>query len=690
MGSHRRLGHRQRADPGSAPATLTLNGTATSAGTITLTHTGTNPGGITSLIVGGGHTLTSTGSIVVNGTGGSQVLEGAIVNAGSFTQTSTSLQFEHTGSSFANQGSFSVASGASFGVDATTAFTNGTGGSITNKGTFKSAGSLTQGNGTESTNPIEVEGGSIDFNGTGSPAAYTVEPGDTSATAEGSIPAGVDLTVNGADPGASPATLTLNGTTTSAGTITLTHTGTNPNGVSSLVVGTGHTLTSSGSIVVNGTGGNQALEGAIVNDGTFTQTSTALQLEAKGSSFVNDGSLSVASGTSFGVDATTTFTNGDGHASGVVSLKNTGTFSDAGTFDEGSGTISGNDPTVTGSLNYEAGAGAGAIEAPPNSTVSLSGNISSGQTLLISGLDACSGRYAAKVSTAGSFSNAGTIDLRYTGTCTGGTPTLTLPSGDTLTNTGNVLVEGVTKTTTTTVLNGSLTNEGTVNVENGTLVYGSTGATWDNKGSLEIQAGTVPGTVSIGAKAAFTNGTGGSITNKGTFKSAGSLTQGNGTESTNPIEVEGGSIDFNGTGSPAAYTVQPGDTSATAEGSIPAGVDLTVNGADPGASPATLTLNGTTTSAGTITLTHTGTNPNGVSSLVVGTGHTLTSSGSIVVNGTGQPGPRRRHRQRRDLHSDEHGAPVGGEGVLVPERRIALGGFGGELRGRRHHHLHQR
>ena len=170
----------------------------------------------------------------------------------------------------------------------------------------------------------------------------------------------------------------------------------------------------------------------------------------------------MASGASFGVDATTTFTNGDGHASGAVSLKNTGTFSDAGTFDEGSGTISGNDPTVTGSLNYEAGAGAGAIEAPPNSTVSLSGNISSGQTLLISGLDACSGGIPPR--SAPRQPHQFGDRLRYHGTCTYGTPQLTVPTSDSITNgpSGTIEMEGPrTRSGNVSRLVGNVVNDGT-------------------------------------------------------------------------------------------------------------------------------------------------------------------------------------------------------------------------------------
>ena len=407
---------------GAQNATLTVTGDVTSSGTVELSHTGSCGSGTTTLAVASGSTLTSSGTLQIDGTTGPFALTGAFIAGGTVSDQVGATQVEGTAASLDVTGAMTVAAGASFAVDAGTTFTDDTGGSVTDTGTITSSGALVQGNGTETGNAVQVDGGSLAFTGTGTPAAYTVMPG-AGATASGAIVAGVHLTVNAADncSGAQPATLTFTADTTSAGTVELGHTGACPNGPGEVAVAAGKTLTSSGTLLIDGTTGPEVLQGAFVNTGTVSALTGSTQLQGSGSSFVNDGSMTVAASASFGVDAGTSFTNGDANATGPVSLADNGTFADAGTLTEGGGTTSGNQPLATGSLAYT-GTGTSSIDVPPAATTALSGNLAAGQTLTVTGADLCGGASPGVANAAGSFTNDGTIELQHLGPAPPGRP----------------------------------------------------------------------------------------------------------------------------------------------------------------------------------------------------------------------------------------------------------------------------
>ena len=562
------------------------------------------------------------------------VLNGSLVNRGSVHVGAGTLAYGQGGAQWDNAGALTVDAGtpgATLTLGTGTTFTDDTGGSVTDTGTITSSGAIVQGNGTETGNAVQVDGGSLAFTGTGTPAAYTVMPG-AGATASGAIVAGVHLTVNAADncSGAQPATLTFTADTTSAGTVELGHTGACPNGPGEVAVAAGKTLTSSGTLLIDGTTGPEVLQGAFVNTGTVSALTGSTQLQGSGSSFVNDGSMTVAASASFGVDAGTSFTNGDANATGPVSLADNGTFADAGTLTEGGGTTSGNQPLATGSLAYT-GTGTSSIDVPPAATTALSGNLAAGQTLTVTGADLCGGASPGVANAAGSFTNDGTIQLQYAGTCLAGDPTLNLPAGDTLTNDpgATLVVQGAPNGGVRSSLSGSILNEGTLHVAAGTTDLGS-GSTLTNQGAIVVDAGATL-SLATGDELADPSGT---ITDSGAILTAGQVVQGQGVETGNPVTVAAGPLDLVGTGS-GAFEVPPSSTVALV-GPVRTGQTLVVNGNDScgGSQPTVVDAAGSFTNTGTIDLLHSGGCGGGAATLSFPAGSTLTNQGTVEFTGT--------------------------------------------------------
>jgi hypothetical protein len=175
-------------------------------------------GGSASVIPDGTATasVTNQGTINVSSSDSSygEVLawNGTLDNTGTINESSGTLTFQGQNYPmiFDNTGSFSVASGASFTMNAGdgSSFTNPAGGTFSNQGTsiLTTQGSLywAQTGGTETGNPIELEGGEglQDSAGTGA-FAYT---NCASGYLSGTIPAGQTISILG---GCSGTTLTL-------------------------------------------------------------------------------------------------------------------------------------------------------------------------------------------------------------------------------------------------------------------------------------------------------------------------------------------------------------------------------------------------------------------------------------------------------------------------------------------------
>ena len=184
---------------------------------------------------------------------------------------------------------------------------------------------------------------------------------------------------------------------------------------------------------------------------------------------------------------------------------------------------------VNGSTLRFGGTGAGAFlvydQGNTSPTVTLSGDLSAGQTLTVDGESNC-GVGTTTVAATGSFTNGGTISTADKAPGYGycpqnhGNVVFTLPAGDTLTNSGTLsllyngqkssVTEGVSQT-----VSGNLTNTGTINVgESGwpssNVVLN--GGTVVNEGAVNVDPGSI---VTTSSATGVTNAVGGLITNQG-------------------------------------------------------------------------------------------------------------------------------------------------------------------------------
>src|ERR1700733_8171101 len=159
-------------------------------------------------------------------------------------------------------------------------------------------------------------------------------------------------------------------------------------------------------------------------------------------------------------------------------------------FDQGAGTTSGSQPVILleATLNYT-GSGASTIRMRSYPS-HLSGNIASGQSLVIEG---CVGDgYPAIVGAVGSFSNEGSIALtsaKHGENDCGGNDgaTLNVENGGTLTNAGTITAEaGIGGARQ---IGGNLTNDRRVSLGAGTTLHVTGSYTEDSAGTLEAMIG---------------------------------------------------------------------------------------------------------------------------------------------------------------------------------------------------------
>lgn len=633
------------------PASATVSGDLTNAGTVTLEHLGTCSGGPATLSVSG--TLTNVAGGAVDATGctcGSYFLDGSLLNQGTVTVSEGALFYQQASSTLDNAGALSVSAGTTLTLGAATSLIEDSGGALANSGTVTGAGAITQGDGSTTGNAVVMTGGSIDFSGTGTPAAYFLAPG-ASATMSGHIVAGVTMTIAAADyctNSPRDAVMTVTGDSSSAGTIELTHAGNCRGGTAVLAAAPGSTLTSSGTLLLDGVsgsaGGLRLVAGDVVSTGSVYLEIGAAKLEGTGGSyaagdFVNDGQMTVAAGTSFGVLAGGTFTNGDGAAPGSAGIavsgsgSSAGTFASAGSFVEGSGTTSGEPLLAGGSLSYTGG-GASSVTIPPGENAAFTGSLSAGQTLTIFGADYCAGGYPATLDALTGFTDAGTIDLSYSPNCGGGKPSLVLPAGDTLTIATGGLLESTGTSGAPFGVTGSVLEAagGTIAVGAGTLGISNpgTGARFETDGTLTTAAGS---TLATGAGVQYVD-TGGSTDNGGSIVVQGQFVQAAGAISGNAVTVVHGPLDMTGPGA-GAFAVPPGSQNVSLVGPIAAGQQLTVTGQDNcnGSYPSSVDAAGSFTNAGTIVVSHVGSCGGGAVSLSFPASSTLTNDGTLDLSG---------------------------------------------------------
>ncbi len=645
---------------GAENATVTAASSFTSSGQIMLTHAGGCGGGTPTLAMTGGGTLSSSGTITMDpGTSdNNRYLQGSVTNTGTLAINAKTVI--NAAGTLDNEGSLTVASGESLGVSSGAGATvkNDTGGSISNASgtgyvyvdngnTFVQGAGTTNPSGVNPTSPaVYVHNSNLQYTGGGQSSIVLRGSGGLS----GSPAAGQALTIQATDfcSGAENATATASSSFTNAGQIMLTHTGACGGGTPSLVV-SGGTLSSSGTITMDpGTSdNNRYLQGSVTNTGTLAINAKTV-INAAGT-LDNEGSLTVASGESLGVSsgAGATVKNdtggsiSNGGSTGYVYLDN------GNTFVQGAGTTnpSGVNPTSpavyvhNSNLQYTGG---GQSSIVLRGSEGLSGDVGAKQALTIQATDFCSGAENATVTAASSFTSSGQIMLTHAGGCGGGTPTLAMTGGGTLSSSGTITMDPGTSDNNR-YLQGSVTNTGTLAINAKTVINAA--GTLDNEGSLTVASGESLG-VSSGAGATVKNDTGGSIDNGGstgyvyldngnTFVQGAGTTNPSGVNPTSPaVYVHNSNLQYTGGGQSSIVLRGSGGLS----GSPAAGQALTIQATDfcSGAENATATASSSFTNAGQIMLTHTGACGGGTPSLTLTGGGTLQNTGAISVSGSPQ------------------------------------------------------
>ena len=695
---------------GPGTTTLSATGSFSNAGTIAISQGGGCTSGSAVLSVPTDDTLTNSGTLAVAGApsgSGTQTLEGAFVNTGTIdigvsgkSGASTVLA---AGASLDNQGTLSVLSSAassnaktsSLTLDAATtgpsaepaaSLTNDTGGSLVDQGTVAVQGSFTQGAGSVATgsgdNAVQLENdSSLDVTGTGAGSFTVFDPVSASPTVDlsGNIAAGQILTVDAEDlcTGAGTTTLSATGSFSNAGTIAISQGGGCTSGSAVLSVPTDDTLTNSGTLAVAGApsgSGTQTLEGAFVNTGTIdigvSGKSGASTVLAAGASLDNQGTLSVLSSaassnaktSSLTLDAATTGPSAEPAASLTNdtggSLVDQGTVAVQGSFTQGAGSVATGSGDNAVQLENDSsldvtGTGAGSftvfdpVSASP--TVDLSGNIAAGQILTVDAEDLCTGAGTTTLSATGSFSNAGTIAISQGGGCTTGSAVLSVPTDDTLTNSGTLAVAGAPSGSGTQTLEGAFVNTGTIDIgvsgKSGASTVLAAGASLDNQGTLSVLSSAASSnaktsSLTLDPTTTFTNDAGGSVTNGGLVAEQGSFTQKAGTIATgsgdNAVQLENGSsLDVTGTGAGSFTVFDPVSASPTVDlsGNLVAGQILTVDAEDlcTGAGTTTLDAASSFTNAGTIAISQGGNCTSG--SVAIDVSGTLSNSGTLDLEG---------------------------------------------------------
>jgi fibronectin-binding autotransporter adhesin len=578
-------------------------------GAITLTNAETSGNAVT--VVG---PISNVGTITTEPAhGGARSLQGNITNTGTLA-INTNTNFNGSKAALTNEGAINLATGVALIVSNEGSATNAGNGKIAATGSgdvlMEPGTSFTEGAGTTSgAKPVVLRQANLAYTGSG--ASLITQHGESS-TLSGNISSGQTLvleTVNTEN-----VRTTAAGSFTNAGSITLTNAETAGNNVT-LTIPTG-TLTNSGTVTTKkAVGGARVLTGSITNTGTIAiNTNTAFN--GKGATLDNQGAINLATGVALTVSNEGSVTNGSsGKVAGTGSgemLMEPGT-----TFTEGAGTTSGTKPVVLRQANLVyTGSGASLITQHGESST-LSGNISSGQTLVLETVNTENVRTTA----AGSFTNAGSITLTNAETA-GNNVTLTIPTG-TLTNSGTVTTEKAVGGSR--VLTGNITNTGTLAINTNTALNGEKAAL-TNDGALDIAAGIQ---LTVSNDGSVTNGSGGSIAagaGADVFvEPGGTFTEGAGTTSgAKPVILRQANLVYTGSG--ASLITQHGESS-TLSGNISAGQTLVLETIN--AENVRTTAAGSFTNAGSITLTNAETAGNNVT-LTIPTG-TLTNSGTITT-----------------------------------------------------------
>jgi PKD domain/IPT/TIG domain len=611
-------------------------------GAVTLTNGGLCANGVT---LGGQVNNAGTITSAPGTSGGARNLEGNLTNKGTLTVAANTSFNGGSKATLVNEGAVELAEGLELYVASGDSFSNDAGGSIAATGSANvfvpSGATFNEGAGTTSgSQPVIVEQAALNYTGSG---ASVIRARSYTTQLTGNISSGQSLLIEGCVGSGYPAYVEAATGFSNGGTITLTSAerggvDCGGNDASRLTVASG-TLTNTGKIDVEpGTGGERQLDGSLTNGGTLT-VGTNMLFDGSKATLTNEGGVDLGEGVEVSVEGDGTFTNGAGGSIAAPGGANV-LVPGGSTFNEGAGTTSGSQPVIVeqAALNYT-GSGASVIRAR-SYTTQLTGNISSGQSLLIEG---CVGSgYPAYVEAATGFSNGGTIALTSaerggTTDCGGNDASrLTVASG-TLTNTGKIDVEPGTGGERQ--LDGSLTNGGTLTVGTNMLFDGSK-ATLTNEGGVDLGEGVE---ASVEGDGTFTNGAGGSIAAPGganvLVPGGSTFNQGAGTTSgSQPVIVEQAALNYTGSG---ASTIRARSYTTQLSGNISSGQSLLIEGCVGSGYPAYVEAAKGFSNEGTITLTsakHSGSDCGGndASRLLLAKSGTLTNTGTIDVEpGTG-------------------------------------------------------
>ena len=590
---------------------VALGASMSNAGTIAL---GDGNGGYSWL---GPGVLTNSGHLnTVQGGGNTRYLRLSINNTGGTVDIGAADTRQDQGTLTSNNGTFTIEAGAGLALSGGSSFANN-GGAVTNSGGFSvSNGTFTQHGGSESGNAVVLVSSTLDDDTSAGAGLFNLNSGTNILTGSGSHPGVATsqvLTI-----AASNTATNVAKDLTNAGTITLGDAG----GGVSILRGTGGGLTNNGQLnTVQGGGNTRYLRINITNVAGGTVDIGAADTrqdaaEVGPTSFVNQGMVTVETGSSLSLTGGSSFTN----AGGMVT--NNGGFGISnGTFTQ-RGTESGNPVVLSNStLDDDTSAGA-ALFNLSNGTNTLTGSgsnpgVAAGQVLTIAGNNTFT-------NLGKDLTNAGTITL---GDASGGFSVLRGAGGG-LTNSG--LLKTVQGGGNTRYLRLNITN-----AANGTVDIAAADTKQDgadvgpssliNNGTLTVEAAAA---LALSGGSSFTNSAG-AVANSGTLRvDGGKFTQRGGSESGVPVLLSGSTLDDD-LGAGAGLFTFIGNGTLTGTGNTPgvaAGQTITIS-----AGNVQVALGVSMSSAGTITL---GVGNGGIS-LLQGPG-TLTNSGTLnTVQGGG-------------------------------------------------------
>ncbi len=508
------------------------------------------PSGFAMLTGGNGITVASGGALSTTGASNTAYLRTPITNQSGGTVTIGAATTNQDSTTLTtNSGTFSVPSGGGYNLTGNSTFTDSAGTlTLTGSGSMtQDDGTFTQSGGSESGNPVTVDGGATlaDSAGTG---AFNVIG---SSSLSGTIPVGQSVNVNGSGTNVE---LTVGATVTIDGTLDLSPSASG----FAMVTGAGSlTVASGGNLATVAGSTNEAyLRVPITNDIGGTVTIGAPTTDQDTTTLTtSSGTFTVSSGAGYTLTGNSSFT----HSAGTLTVTGSMT-QDDGTFTQTSGDIAGNPVTVDGGATIADSAGTGRFDVIGSS--SLSGKVPAGQTVNVDG----SGTNV-ELTVGATVTIDGTLDLSPSASgfaMVTGAGSLTVKSG------GNLAT--IAGSTNEAYLRVPITNQ-----TGGTVTIGAP-TTDQDTGTLTTSSGTF--TVSSGAGYTLTGGSSfkdsaGTLTVPGSMtENGGTFTQSGGAESGNPVQLASGVTLADSAGAGAFNVI--GSSSLT--GTIPAGQTVNING----------------------------------------------------------------------------------------------------------------